>query len=75
VPAESIRPDRSRTVAIAHVLANQYALTSHSLHQLGALKQQLFSMGRVSAIPVPKLNKIAFINSIDERKGMDYDLL
>src|SRR5699024_9279550 len=23
VPAESIRPDRSRTVAIAHVLANQ----------------------------------------------------
>src|SRR5690625_132181 len=28
VPAESIRPDRSRTAAIAHVLANQHALTS-----------------------------------------------
>src|SRR5699024_12192846 len=28
VPAESIRPDRSRTAAITHVLANQHALTS-----------------------------------------------
>jgi len=28
VPAESLRPDRSRTAAITHVLANQHALTS-----------------------------------------------
>jgi len=28
VPAESIRPDRSRTTAMAHVLANQHVLTS-----------------------------------------------
>ena len=28
MPAESIRPDRSRTAAIAHVLVNQHAFTS-----------------------------------------------
>jgi len=28
VPTESIRPDRSRTTAMTHVLGNQHALTS-----------------------------------------------
>src|SRR5699024_2960341 len=42
VPAESIRPDRSRTTAMAHVLGNQPVLTSQ-------FKSNIFSMRSVTA--------------------------
>src|SRR5690625_1024898 len=54
VPAESIRPDRSRTVAIPRVLANQYALTSQFISTTKDEKQQCFSMGKMIAVPVPR---------------------
>src|SRR5699024_2954717 len=50
VPAESIRPDRSRTVAIAHVLVNKM----HLLRSLSILchKQQFYKVERVTTISI-----------------------
>src|SRR5699024_8387817 len=50
VPAESIRPERSRTAAITHVLANQHALTSQFIDFVA--KFNIFSMGSVIADPI-----------------------
>src|SRR5690625_7877738 len=49
VPAESIRPDRSRTAAKAHVLAKQYALTSQFISTASIKSNNSFLWGRVTA--------------------------
>src|SRR5699024_628687 len=63
VPAESIRPDRSRTAAITHVLANQHALTSQFKDNVS--KTTVFSMGEhLRAVTVPIFEKRVFLNHI-----------
>src|SRR5699024_1611968 len=55
VPAESIRPDRSRTVAIPRVLANQYALTSQFISTTNIKSNNSLRWGEhLRAVPVPK---------------------
>ena len=80
VPAESIRPDRSRTAAIAHVLANQPAFTSQFIDVVSepiifGIEQSFNSLLSIcSLIIIHNLAKLSRVETSDRQLNRSFKI-